>query len=163
MFNLGCHLIDVTVAILGRPDNVTPFLKSAPGSPENSMNNCLAVFEYPHTHVMLHACSREADGLRHRRFKLCGTKGTVELYPLERFDGKPLTMRLTLLEGNQEYSAGTHMVDFGVQHDRYRGQLLELAQLINGEIGSPSYTYEHDNLVQEVVLAASGRNEWSAL
>ena len=161
MFNLGCHVIDVVVAILGRPHNVTPFLKSAPGSPENSMNNCLAVFEYPHANVMLHACSREVDGLRHRRFKLCGTRGTVELSPLERFDGKPLTMRLTLLEDTEAYVAGTHVVDFGVQQDRYREQLLELARVINGEIENP-YTYEHDYLVQAVVLAASGHRTWGA-
>jgi predicted dehydrogenase len=161
MFNLGCHLIDLVVSILGRPDNVTPFLKSAPGSPGNCMNNCLTVLDYPHTNVTLHACSREVDGLEHRRFKLCGAKGTVELIPLERFDGKPLTMRMTLLEENEEYAAGTHTVDLGVQHDRYQGQLLELARIINGEIENP-YTYEHDYLVQEVVLAASGYTAWKA-
>ncbi len=159
MFNLGCHLIDTVITMLGRPDNVTSFLKHAPGSPDNAMNNCLAILEYPHSHVMLHACSREVDGLDHRRFKLCGTKGTVELCPLEQFDGKPLTMRLSLLEGNAEYATGTHVVDFGVQHDRYQAQLLELARIINGEIENP-YTYEHDHLVQEVVLAASGHNKW---
>lgn len=159
MFNLGCHLIDVVVAMLGNPDNVTPFLKSAPGSPRHSMNNCLAVLEYPHANVMLNASSREVDGLKHRRFRLCGTKGTVELCPLERFDGKPLTLRLTLQEGNAEYAAGNHVVDFGVQHDRYQEQLMELARVINGEIENP-YTCEHDYRVQEVVLAASGYGKW---
>jgi len=161
MFNLGCHLVDVIVAMLDRPDRVTPFLRSAPGSPGNCMNNCLAVLEYPHAHVILHACSREVDGLDRRRFKLSGTRGTVELCPLERFDGKTLTMRLTLSEDNDEYTAGTHAIDFGVQHDRYRAQLLELARIINGEIENP-YTYEHDYLVQEVVLAASGCTTWEA-
>ena len=159
MFNLGCHLIDVVVSLLGRPDNVTPFLKSAPGSPHSSLNNCLAVLDYPHATAMLHACSREADGLNYRRFKLCGTRGTVELSPLERFDGKPLTMRLTLVEDNDDYAAGTHTIDLGVQHDRYQDQLLELARIVNGEIENP-YTCEHDYLVQEVVLAASGYSEW---
>lgn len=160
MFNLGCHLIDEVVSLLGRPDSVTPFLKSAPGSPAHSMNNGLAVLAYPHAHVILHACSVELNGLNHRRFKLCGTKGTVELCPLERFDGKPLSMRLTLSDGNEAFAAGTHVVDFGVQHDRYRAQLLELARVIHGEIENP-YSYEHDYLVHEVVLAASGYHEWS--
>jgi predicted dehydrogenase len=150
----------VIVDLLGRPDTVTPFLKSAPGAPANSMNNCLAIFEYPHAHAMLHACSREVDGLSRRRFKLCGTRGTVELCPLERFDAQPLTMRLTLCEDNAEYAAGTHVVDFGVQDDRYREQLLELARVIHGEIKNP-YTYEHDYSVQEVLLAASGYSKWS--
>ncbi len=160
MFNLGCHLIDWVVAIMGRPTQVTPFLKSAPGSPTDSMNNALAVLEYPRAHVVLNACSREVRGLDHRRLKIAGSKGTVELSPMERFDGKPLTMRLTLLDGNEKYGAGTHIVDFGVQQDRYREQFLELARIVHGEIDHP-YTVEHDLLVQQVVLAASGHTPWS--
>jgi len=159
MFNLGCHLIDMVVAMLGRPAGVTPFPKAAPGSPGDAMNNCLAVLDYPQAHAMVSACSREVDGLNHRRFKLCGTRGTIELCPLERFDGQPLTLRLTLREGNARYGAGTHIVDFGVQHDRYRAQLLELARIISGEIENP-YSYDHDFLVQEVVLAAAGNSTW---
>lgn len=162
VFNLGCHLIDTIVGLLGRPDSVTPFLKSAPGSPARSMNNGLVVLEYPHAHVTLHACSLELDGLRRRRFKLCGTRGTVEVCPLERFDGEPLTLRLTLAESNQEFEAGSHVIDFGVQHDRYRAQLLELARVISGEIESPQ-NYDHDYLVQKVVLAASGVGKWNHL
>ncbi len=159
MFNLGCHLIDQVISMMGRPEAVTPFLKSAPGHGEAVKNNCVAVLEYPHATVTLRACSLEADGLKRRSLKICGTKGTIELSPLERFDGKPLQMRLTLLEGNEEYPAGTHTVDFGITHDRYEGQLLELARIIRGEMEAP-YAYEHDYLVQEVILAASGYIKW---
>lgn len=159
MFNLGCHLIDLAAAMLGAPENVIPFLKSAPGDPGSVKNNCLAILEYPHATATLRACSREADGLNRRRFKLCGTKGSVELCPPERFDGRPLLMRLTLLEGNGEYAAGTHLVDFGVIRDRYEAQLLELAKIINGEMKNP-YDYEHDYLVQKILLAAAGYTKW---
>ncbi|MDD5706789.1 MAG: Gfo/Idh/MocA family oxidoreductase [Kiritimatiellae bacterium] len=159
MFNLGCHLIDFAVALLGRPERVIPFLKSAPGDPANSMNNCLAVLEYPHATATLRACSREVNGISQRRLKICGTKGTVDLCPLERFDGKPLLMNLTLSEGNEDYPAGTHVVDFGVKRDRYEAQLLEFARLVNGEMVNP-YSREHDYLVQEVLLAASKQTQW---
>ena len=159
MFNLGCHLIDFIIAILGRPEKIVPFLKSAPGYPERIKNNCLTIMEYPHATVTLRVCSREADGLNRRRLKICGTKGSVELCPLERFDGQPLEMRLTLLEDSPEYAAGTHIVDFGVKRDRYEDQLLELAKIIRGEMENP-YTCEHDCLVQEVLLAASGYAKW---
>ena len=68
-------------------------------------------------------------------------------------------MRLTLIEGNEEYATGAHTVDFGIIRDRYEDQLLELAKIINGEMANP-YTYEHDYLVHEVVLAASGYTKW---
>ena len=160
MFNLGCHFIDLIISMLGRPENITPFLKSIPGIPNEPKNNCLTILEYPYATVTLRACSLEVDGLQHRRLKICGTKGTVDLSPLERFDGVPLEMRLTLLEDNEEYNAGTHIVKFAGRNDRYEEQLLELAGIINGEIKNP-YTYEHDYLVQETVLATAGYTKWS--
>jgi len=68
-------------------------------------------------------------------------------------------MNLTLLEGNKEYSAGSQLIDFGIKLDRYEDQLLELAKIIRGEMKNP-YTYEHDYLTQEVVLAAAGYTQW---
>ncbi|HBC88481.1 MAG TPA: gfo/Idh/MocA family oxidoreductase [Lentisphaeria bacterium] len=159
MFNLGCHLIDFIIPMLGRPESIKPFLKSAPGFPDTIRNNCLAIIEYPHATMTLRACSLEVEGLSNRRLKICGTKGTIELCPLERFDGKPLQMRLSLLQGNAEYAAGTHTVDFGIKRDRYANQLFELAKTINGEMENP-YGYEHDYLVQEILLAASGYIKW---
>ena len=159
MFNLGCHLVDLAVAMLGRPEQVTPFLKSAPGFPGGTRNNCLAVLEYPRAFVSLRACSLEVNGIENRRLKICGTGGTAELCPLERFDGKPLQMCLTLKESSGEYCAGSQIIDFGARHDRYMDQLLELAKIINGEMENPC-AYEHDCLVQEVLLAAAGYTQW---
>ncbi|MBN1863352.1 MAG: Gfo/Idh/MocA family oxidoreductase [Victivallales bacterium] len=159
MFNLGCHLIDFIIPMLGRPEGITPFLKSTPGFPDTIKNNCMAIFEYPHATVTLRACSLEVEGLSNRRLKICGTKGTIELCPMERFDGKPLKMRLSLLQGNAEYAAGTHTVDFGIRRDRYADQLFELANIINGKMEN-TYGYEHDYLVQETLLAASGYTKW---
>ena len=155
MFNLGCHLIDFVVSLLGRPERVTSFLKSTPGLPNSILNNGLAIIEYPHATATVRACSREVDGLSHRRLKVCGTKGTIDLCPLERFDGQPLLLEMTLLDGNSEYTAGTHVVNTGIKRDRYKDQLFELAQMLRGELENP-YSYEHDYLVHEVSLAASG-------
>jgi len=159
MFNLGCHLVDIVVSILGRPTGVTPFLKSAPGYPDRIKNHCLAVLEYPHAVATLRACSQEVDGLPRRRFKLCGANGSVDWCPIERFDGKPLQMNLVLKKDIPGYAAGEHTIDFGVIRDRYEDQLVELAKIVNGEMTNP-YTYEHDYLVEEVTLAASGYTEW---
>jgi predicted dehydrogenase len=162
MFNLGCHHIDLIVSLLGRPEKIIPLLKSTPGAANGAKNNCLTVLEYPHAIVSVNACDLKVDGLNQRRFKICGSKGSIELSPLERFDGKPLQMHLTFLEGNEEYPAGSHIVDLDIKRDRYEDQLLELARMVRGEIKNP-YTYEHDYLTQEVVLAAAGYSKWSNL
>ncbi len=155
MFNLGCHFIDFSVSMMGYPDDVTSFLQSTSGAVNNAQNNGLTVLEYPGAMVSIHACGLVPEGIKHRRLRICGENGTAELSPLERFDGKPLLMTVTFREGNEEYSAGTHTLDFGIIYDRYESQFMELAKIINGEIKNP-YSCENDLLTQKVFLAASG-------
>ncbi len=159
MYNLGCHLIDFVVAALGRPEKVTPFLKSAPGYPASVRNNCMAVLEYPHAIVTLRSCSKDVADTDGRRMKIVGTNGSIAFNPLERFDGKPVELSLNLAAAAGEFPAGKHTLRFPPQADRYEVQLLELARIIRGEIENP-YSYEHDYLVHEVTLAAAGYNRW---
>ncbi|MHB8995492.1 MAG: Gfo/Idh/MocA family protein [Armatimonadota bacterium] len=161
MFNFGSHLIDLVVTMLGRPDNVVSFQKAT--RDDGLKDNGLAVLEYPRATATVRAAIVEADGMKHRRLIVCGTKGTAEICPLEypgRYHLDPLQVRLTLREDNAEYAAGTHLVDVGVTDGRYEAQLIELARVINGEIASP-FTYEHDLLTHEVILAAAGYTQWA--
>ena len=66
---------------------------------------------------------------------------------------------MSLTEDRGPYAAGNHVLDFGIRRDRYVEQLTELAGMIRGEIRNP-YTYEHDYLVEKVLLAASGYTQW---
>src|SRR5690606_17063173 len=66
MFNLGCHIIDIVVNMLGTPKRVTPFLLSTKRAPNMANNNCLGVLEYPHTIVSVNACDLKIDGIKHR-------------------------------------------------------------------------------------------------
>jgi predicted dehydrogenase len=45
MFELGCHLIDATVAVLGRPQQVTPFIRASRPEADQLADNMLAVHE----------------------------------------------------------------------------------------------------------------------
>ena len=155
VYNLICHLIDYITPWMGRPENIVSIRKSTANVRDGIENNCVVLFEYPHATATLRACCKEAAGSSFRRLKVSGTKGLFELCPIERFDGKPLVMTLTLAEGNEQYEAGTHTIDFGPQFDRYIGQLSELAKIIRGEIPNPC-AYDLDLLVHELVLRASG-------
>jgi len=161
MFNFGSHLIDLVVAMLDRPENVVSIQKATRDDGLN--DNGLAVLEYPRATATIRSSVAEADGMKHRRLIVCGTKGTAEVYPLEypsgRYQTDPLHVRLTLREDNPEYAAGTHVVDVGVMNDRYDDQLIELARVIDGEIENP-YSYAHDLAVQETLLAAAGYTTW---
>ncbi len=161
MYNFGSHLVDLVVALLGRPDHVHAFLKAT--RDDGLMDNGLAVLEYPRATATVRASIAEADGMKHRRLIVCGTKGTAEICPLEqpgdRYRTDPLHVRLTLREATPEYAEGTHLVDVGVMHGRYEDQLNDLAKAIRGEAAHP-YGYEHELLTQEVLLAACGYTRW---
>lgn len=160
MFNLGCHLIDFVISALGRPVSITPFLKPTPGLPDGIQNNCLAIMEYPRATATVRACSMEVDGLDHRRLKICGTDGVIELSPLERFDGGSLLLHLTLRTARGGYPAGRQVIDLGIRLDRYQEQLLEFAGQIRSGAKS-RHGREHDLLVHEATLAASGVTAWT--
>ena len=159
MHNLGSHLIDFAVAAMGRPEKVTPFLRSAPGFPDALHNNCMAVLEYPHAFAVLRSCSESAGNTGARAVRIAGTRGTIGFSPVERFDGKGVEIELVLREDSGLFPKGTHTLRFAPQRDRYEVQLEELARVIRGET-APAYSYDHDLLVHEVTLAASGYIGW---
>ncbi|QYY35650.1 Gfo/Idh/MocA family oxidoreductase [Ruficoccus sp. ZRK36] len=160
MFNLGCHLIDFVVSLLGMPTGVTPILKTAPGDESYIKNNCLTILEYPTATATLRACSREVGATKRRRLKVCGTGGTVEIFPMERFDGEVLRMELILRDDACDFAAGAHTLEFGPVRDRYEDELVDFYRMIRGEISNP-YSAEHDCQVQEVLLAAAGYTHWT--
>ena len=152
MFNLGCHLIDFLVEMLGRPEHVVSLLKGCePGDP--SFSNTLAVLEYPHTHAVVAVASR--DRMPRRRLRIEGTNGTLDLCPMEDFKGKGLEIALKLKEDFGSYRAGEQTVGFPPERDRYAAQLLEFSAMIQGE-APDRYPRKHDLLVHEVTLAAAG-------
>lgn len=159
MFNLGCHLLDLVVKMLGVPERATPFLQTVAGDQDGVNNHALAVLEYPHALACLWACSREVQGLPRRSLKVCGTNGTAVLCPLERFDGQPLLMELTLNTANEKYDAGQQTLNFGVIKDRYDAQLLQWAEMIRGKQPADQEC-KHDLLVQEILLDICNQKKW---
>lgn len=154
VYNLGCHFFDFFVTLLGKPEKVTTFLRSTPGVDPALHNSGMSVLEYSHATAVFKASAHAPRGIPKRRFRICGTKGFIELSPLELFNA-PWELELILKEGNEAFSAGCHRVPMPLVRDRYEDQLREFAAMIRGEIKAP-YSFEHDLLVHEVSLRASG-------
>lgn len=152
MFELGCHLIDAAVIILGEPTRVTSINRSTRN--DGLFDNCLAVLEYKKATATIRSALVEVDGFRRRQFVVCGTNGTIEIKPLDR----PI-LTLTLEEpqvapDGQRFDSGTYDVPLAKSAGRYDGDLLALADAILGKQEYP-YSYAHDALVQKCVLQAS--------
>ena len=154
MYNLGCHLVDFILPMMpGMPTRAHFIRMPAPGDPENSATHCVSVIEWPRATVMLRTTRKAACCSRLLRIQ--GTKGAVDLRPIERFDGKPTTLELRLAHDVPGYKKGTHVVDCGVQKDRYADQLKELADIVRGRIPNPDL-YDHDIAVHRVTLMSCG-------
>ena len=149
MFELGCHLIDAVVTLLGKPQSVVPVNRNTHPEVDNLKDNCLAVFQYPKATATIRSSVVEIDGNRRRQFVVCGTMGTISIEPLE-----PPQLTLTLDQPRGQFRKGTQVVELPKMTGRYDGDLIGLAAAIRGE-SSVAYSLEHDLIVQECVLQAS--------
>ncbi|MBN2312286.1 MAG: Gfo/Idh/MocA family oxidoreductase [Sedimentisphaerales bacterium] len=149
MFELGCHLIDAMVKVMGKPDKVTSFTRRTRTEQDHLADNQLAVFEYPKCTATMRSALIEVAGEKRRQFVVCGDRGTIEIRPLE-----PPKLFFALDKSLEIYQKGYQEVKLATMPGRYDEQLIELARIIRGE-KETEYPPEHDLAVQEAVLKAS--------
>ncbi|MHC4167131.1 MAG: Gfo/Idh/MocA family protein [Planctomycetota bacterium] len=150
MFELGCHVIDAMVKVLGKPDKVTGFSRRTRPQNDDLADNQLGVFEYAKCTATIRSALVEVEGQKRRQFVVCGNQGTVDIRPLE-----PPKLLLALDRKVDGFKKGYQQVTLPKMPGRYDDQLIELARVIRGQKES-DYPPEHDLAVQEAVLKASG-------
>jgi len=150
---LACHLIDLTVSLMGAPERVTPYQRCTRG--DGVLDNGLAVFEFDGGRLATVRTSiTEAQGFPSRRLKVMGDKGTLMIEPLEsKGNMSGGVLRLALEEDRGGYKKGMQTVEMPAPKDRYEDQWREFAAVVNGELANP-YTYAHDYLVHKCHLQA---------
>jgi predicted dehydrogenase len=153
LYNLGCHLVDMVEPLVeGLPRGCRTVLRSAPFDAPGSKTCGVSLLEFPSADVVIRTSSQMPGGILHRRLRIDGSNGTIDLCPIERFDGERLKLVMTLQKSAGGYAAGRHEIDFGVQGDRYAGQLRELAQIVRGELANDPGQYDRDLKVHEITL-----------
>jgi predicted dehydrogenase len=148
MFELGCHLIDPVVAMLGRPKSVHPHLRR--GKVDKLAENTLAVLEYEKALGTIRSSALDVEGSARRQFSVHGTQGAIAIHPLE-----PPKLTLTLDRPRGEFKKGAQAVELRKMAGRYDDQLAGFARMIRGE-APLDYSGEHEVAVLETVLRASG-------
>jgi predicted dehydrogenase len=149
LFELGCHLIDPMVRLLGRPEKVTPSLNKHGNFTDTLADNTLAVFEYPKALAVISSSTLQPAAGPHRSFEILGTRGTVRINPIE-----PPGMQVDLSAAAGPYQKGSQVVKLP-EYKRYVAEFAELAQAIR-EKKTLSTTPEEERLVQETLLRACG-------
>jgi predicted dehydrogenase len=154
MYIFGCHLIDLIVQIMGMPANVVPFNRKTLLQEANTWDSDLAVLEYPNAVCIVRINSVEINGFARRQFVVCGSKGTIEIKPLEA----PAIIKETFLEDVKsihiDCSRKLRMDAAPLDH-RYDSQVIHFAKIIRGEAANP-YSYQHDIDVHKATLLACG-------
>jgi len=150
MFELGCHVIDLVIGVLGQPTAVHAYPRHSGPQTDRLQDNMLAVIESPKATATVNAAAIEFDGGSRRHFVACGTSGTLHIQPLD----SP-SVRLTLDRDHGEYKRGTHDVSLP-KFTRYVADAADMARILRGE-KETDFSYDHDFTVQRTVLEASGQ------
>lgn len=150
-FEMAGHVIDMLVAILGKPDSVTPFLAHHHRRPGAFIDNGLAVFGFQRAWGIIEVPSLEVAP-RSRRIEVYGTAGACAIPHLGT--GHLLNSEIQPIEVYRAGAADWERLDLPAATLQI-ADLREFAAVIAGR-KTPDFSMEHDLIVQEALLAASG-------
>jgi predicted dehydrogenase len=146
MFELGCHVIDAVIRLLGKPTKVTPHLQRR-GS-DGLADNCVAVFEFPKAQAIVTNSTLTPNSGPQRFLEILGTNGVARVQPIE---APSLSIELAKPAG--PYRAGSQTVELP-EYRRYVGEFAELALALRGEKKLP-VTLDEELVIHEAILRAS--------
>ncbi|MDG2220960.1 MAG: Gfo/Idh/MocA family oxidoreductase [Rubripirellula sp.] len=149
MFELGCHILDLAIGVLGEPTSVNSFHQHASRQDDSLQDNMLAVLQYPKAIASVKSSALEVQGFSRRHFVVCGTKGTFHIQPLDN-----PSARVALTEPQAGYQAGYQEISFP-KYTRYSDDANDMARILRGE-KETDFPYEHDLAVQRTLLKACG-------
>lgn len=141
-FELGCHILDMGIALMGKPQHVQRVLRTDFGPDPRFADNTVAVVEFPKGIGVFETSSMEPSP--RRRVEIYGTKGSIIMNAI-----MPTELELHLEEAQAPYAKGWQTVNVG---DRpiFVKDIEEFAAVINGK--APEYSAEHDLITQTALL-----------
>ena len=148
MFELGCHLVDAVCCLLGKPAAVHAFSK--PTGSDGFNDNQIVLLEYQEAVAAIRCNMADPFGFPRRRFQITGTKGSLEIMPLE--SGR-ITARFT--EPHLDFKMGEQQIALPVPAGRYDAELTAFADAIRGG-QPPPWNAAHDIAVHDAALRAGG-------
>jgi predicted dehydrogenase len=150
MFELGCHLIDRAVDLFGRPKKVTGILRHESTINDNLADSTLAVLEFESAMAEIYVAAFQPGGDQYRCLEILGTNGRATVQPFD-----PLRLALDLKQPAGIYRSGRQTIDFPSPGPIFAPDFAEMARIIRRK-EKPSYSPEHDLIVQETLLKVCG-------
>lgn len=158
-YDLAGHMLDQIVMLLGRPREVTAFLRNDSGAVAGFADNTLGVFGFEHALAVVDIAAMEPTPAppttTTRRFEVYGSAGSAIMEPIEPAGA----LRLCLTNASTGFAAGEQHIPLPAQsrQDLYDLELNSFVATILGE-QPPDRAPDHELLVQETLLRATGRH-----
>jgi predicted dehydrogenase len=148
LYDLGGHMIDQMVWLLGRPARVYSVLRNdaTPELPDYA-DNSVAIFEFDSAIACVDIAAMESTPTA-RRFEVYGTRGSAIIEPFDPVR----TLRLAA-DGIAEQVTTLEPVS---RQELYARELAAFVGVLRHE-RPPDRSAEHELLVQETLLRATGR------
>lgn len=149
MYILGSHMVDLIVYLLGKPKKIYSILNRTGLDGVDFEDNNLAVLQYDKAIARIFISSVEVNGYGRRQFVVGGSKGTIDIKPIEN----PCKMYYTDKDMPKTCYSDTkqeiEVVEDAV-NSRYDLMMKDFYDYIVGK-NVNSFTYEHDYTVQQVL------------
>ncbi len=155
MFFLGCHLIDLIFRIMGEPEEIIPLNCSTGIDGVNVEDFGMVVLKYNNGISFAKTCAVEPSGFMRRQVVVCGSKGTVQLLPLEAYDGEEIFTVTRKAYGDIFNWKNNGTTDQTENFDRYETMMRMFAKYVNGEIQNP-YSYDYELKLYKLLLKCCG-------
>jgi len=150
MFEIGCHVIDAMVRVLGKPQSITAYARQTHPEQDSLVDNQLAVFDFPSAIASIRSTLVEYGGHERRQFTVCGEYGTFDLRPLSQQN-----FRLALERPQGDYKQGYQDVKLPEGPGIFVSAFRDMAAVLRGEKEN-DYPLSHELAVHETTLRASG-------
>ncbi|MBE6590211.1 MAG: Gfo/Idh/MocA family oxidoreductase [Ruminococcaceae bacterium] len=137
---LGCHLIDLIYMIQGEPQEIIPLSCSTGIDGIQTTDFGMVVFRYANGVSFAKTTACESGGFMRRQLVICGSKGTVELKPIEVL--APGGQYTVVSECDNDEWHQPWDVKRTEIYDRYDDMMKNFAQMVRGKENPYSYDYE---------------------
>lgn len=152
LFFLGCHMMDFIYRLQGEPLQVMPM--SMPATVTDGEDFGMAVYRYPKGVSFAKATDDECGGFQRRQLVVVGSKGTVEIRPLESGGDNGLMHADFIFTNDSAWAAKGETVRYDGFH-RYRAMMAFFAAMVRGEAENP-YTPDYELALNRFVMRSCG-------
>ena len=160
MYFLGCHLIDLVLRIQGRPEEIIN-LNTCTGQDGVSgvEDYGCVIFKYRNGSSIIKSCAAEVGGVNRRQLVIHGTKGSIEIKPLELYPDDSTEIqtfwREAMLCDEVMPFRDRYEINESGRFDRYDAMMTEFARYILKEKENP-FTYEYEQEVFDLLMRCCG-------